>query len=114
VFSEIANDVLPGWDISLVFVGPKQAQDLNKKLRDKNYTPNVLSYKLGEKSGEIFICLSETAKQAPAYNLQPITYNLLLFIHGLLHIKGWAHGVKMEQCEQTLLTRYGSAHSNRH
>ncbi|MFA6278495.1 MAG: rRNA maturation RNase YbeY [Candidatus Paceibacterota bacterium] len=113
VFSTIAADVLPDWDISLVFVGPKQAQELNKKLRDKTYIPNVLSYTVGEKSGEIFICPSEADKQASDFKLPASSFLLLLFIHGLLHIKGMAHGATMEACEQKLLSFYGTTHSDR-
>jgi len=107
-FSIIAKKVLPQWDISLVFVGSKRAQDLNKNLRNKTYIPNVLSYEVGKKSGEIIICLSEAAKQASDFNLAPLTFHLYLFIHGLLHLKGWAHGVRMERCEQKLLAQFVS------
>lgn len=110
VFSKIANEMLPGWDISLVFVGPKQARELNEKLRGKIYVPNVLSYAVGDQSGEIFICLSEAARQASNFNLEPLTFNLFLFIHGLLHLKGWAHSAKMEKCERKLLVKF--AHTN--
>ena len=114
VFSDIAASVLSEWDISLVFVGPARARALNKQLRNKDYTPNVLSYALGNKSCEIIICPSEAAKQAPVFQLPASSFQLLLFIHGALHVKGWAHGATMEKCEQKLLTRYGTAHSNRH
>ena len=114
VFSKIAKTVLPDWEISLVFVGAVRARVLNKQLRGKNYIPNVLSYVVGDKSAEIIICPSEAEKQAPAYNLLPTTYNLYLFIHGALHIKGWAHGARMEKCEQKLLAEYGPKDSNRH
>lgn len=97
-----------------MFVGAKRARDLNKKLRGKTYTPNVLSYRLGTKSGEIFICPTEAAKQAPSFHLTPSILHLYLFIHGLLHIKGWAHGARMEECEQKLLKRYAPANSDRH
>lgn len=115
-FYEIADSILPEWDISLVFVGPTKARALNKQLRGKTYTPNVLSYAVGKKSGEIFICPSESAKQSSDFNLKPTTYNLFLFIHGLLHLKGWVHGAKMEKCEQKLLAKYVAANShwNRH
>jgi len=106
LFSKVAAHVLPGWDISLVFVGPTKARTLNKQLRGKDYIPNVLSYVVGEKSGEIIICPSEAAKQAPDYSLPPTTYHLYLFIHGLLHIKGRAHGVTMERCERKLLAQF--------
>ena len=114
VFTKIAQTILPGWDISLVFVGATKARALNKQLRGKDYIPNVLSYALGDKNCEIIICLSEAAKQAPSFQLPASSFQLLLFIHGVLHIKGWVHGARMETCERTLLTRYGTTHSHRH
>ena len=114
VFSAIAKDVLPGWDISLAFVGEAKARALNKQLRDKDYVPNVLSYTLGKKSAEIIICPSEAARQAPAFQLPASSFLLLLFIHGALHIRGWVHGARMERCERNLLATYGAAHSHRH
>jgi len=105
-YSDVAKSVLPGWELSLVFVGPTKAKELNVQLRKKTYVPNVLSYQVGEKSGEIFICLAEAKKQAPAHALSERVFVLYLFIHGLLHLKGWAHGVTMEQCEHKLLARF--------
>ncbi len=113
-YDAVAKEVLPGWDISLVFVGEKRALNLNKRLRNKDYIPNVLSYVVGNKSGEIIICPSEADKQAPSFDLAPSAYCLYLFIHGILHIKGWAHSAKMEKCERALLARYETTHSNRH
>jgi rRNA maturation RNase YbeY len=111
VFSKVAQEVLPGWDVSLVFVGEKRALSLNKKLRRKNYVPNVLSYALGKKSGEIIICQREADRQAAAYGMDKKAFVLYLFIHGTLHIKGWAHGAKMDRCEKALLAKFakGSA-----
>lgn len=114
VFSTIADEVLPNWDISLVFVGPAKARALNKQLRNKDYTPNVLSYEVGKKNGEILICLAEAAKQAPAHDMSERDFALYLFIHGLLHIKGWAHGARMEACERKLVAKYGASNSHRH
>jgi probable rRNA maturation factor len=106
LFSKIAREVLRGWDISLVFVGEKRALSLNKSLRGKRYVPNVLSYALGEKSGEIIICPAEAKRQAKDFGMSVHTFTLYLFIHGMLHIKGWAHGGKMEKCEEKLLARF--------
>ncbi len=114
VFHSIATDVLPSWDISLVFAGPTKARALNKQLRNKDYIPNVLSYVVGEKSGEIIICLSEAAKQASSHDMSERDFVLYLFIHGLLHLKGRVHGATMETCERKLVARYGTAHSDRH
>jgi probable rRNA maturation factor len=119
LFTKIAKEVLPGWEISLVFVGSVKAKKLNEKLRDKLYVPNVLSYTVGEKSGEIIICPQEAEKQAPSYGLSSERFVLFLFIHGLLHIKGWAHGGTMEKWEQKLLAKFapvkhGTENSHRH
>lgn len=109
-FSAIAAEVLPRWDLSLAFVGPAKARALNKELRGKTYTPNVLSYALAGKSGEIIICPSEAKKQAPGYGMSERAFLLYLFIHGALHLKGRAHGATMERCERKLLARFaGSA-----
>src|SRR3989344_2959345 len=121
-FVSVAREVLPSWDISLVLLPPDKARALNKKLRRKSYTPNVLSYEAGERSGEILLCPSVAKKQAPLYGLSYKDFLLLLFIHALLHLKGMPHGSTMEKREQALLTKfrsadtriyYGSSHRNR-
>lgn len=107
LFGKVARRVLPHHDISLVFVGQKKAQDLNKKLRGKTYVPNVLSYALGKDSGEIIICPAVADIQAPEYGMSRKNFVLYLFIHGLLHLKGWAHGGTMERWERLLLAKFG-------
>lgn len=108
VYTTIASELLPEWEISLAFVGPKRAQELNVSLRKKDYTPNVLSYVAGDKSGEIIICPSVAKKEAPAHGMNETDFILFLFIHGVLHIKGWAHGARMEECEQEMMARYAT------
>lgn len=123
-YDKVAAKVLPGWDLSLAFVGPAKARALNKKLRNADYTPNVLSYAVGKKSGEIIICLSVAQKQYATYEMSKENFVLYLFIHGLLHLKGMAHGVTMEARERKLLglftkspvrthTPHVTTHSNR-
>ena len=107
-YTEIVESALPDWDISLVFVSPAKARALNEQMRGKTYVPNVLSYALGDKSGEIIICLNEAEKQAPSHDMDGLTFILYLFIHGVLHIKGWAHGARMEECERNLLAKFTS------
>ena len=123
-YTAIVDAVLPGWNISLVFVGPTKARALNAQLRGKTYVPNVLSYALGRASGEVIICPSVAKQQAATYGMNEREYILYLFIHGVLHVKGWAHGATMETCERKLLAQFakGSArayphettHRNRH
>lgn len=107
-FSTIASAVLPNWSISLAFVGETRARKLNERLRGKTYIPNVLSYKVGNKSGEIIICPIEAKRQAPKHGMTPPRFILYLFIHGILHLQGLSHGLEMEQREQSLLRRFAT------
>ncbi len=120
-YASIAEEVLKGWDISLVFVGARRAKALNQTLRGKDYVPNVLSYESGEKSGEIIICIDRLKQEAPAFTLSPSHYCLYLFIHGLLHLKGHPHGTTMDRMERVLMARHApvttkneTTHSDRH
>jgi len=105
VFEKARKAVLPSWDISLVFVGKARARALNTSLRNKTYTPNVLSYSAGNKSGEIIICPAVAKEQAPRHGHTPSHFMLALFIHGLFHLKGMQHGTTMEQSERAVLAR---------
>ena len=92
--------------LSLVFVGAKKAALLNQKYRNKTYSPNVLSFPLDERTGEIFICPLVAKTQAAKYNLSVDGYVAFLFIHGLLHLKGHDHSDTMDKQEQKYLTRF--------
>ncbi len=105
---------LSSWDISLVFVGPARAKALNMSLRDKTYTPNVLSYAVGTRSGEIIICPDVAKAQAPLHGHSTHDFILSLFIHGLFHLKGMRHGTTMEKSERATLARVlGTNHRRR-
>jgi len=105
-FAKAHTYILPDWDISLAFVGTKRATDLNSSLRNKEYTPNVLSYETGKNSGEIIICPLVAKKQAKEYDMTYSNFVGFLFIHGLLHLKGEQHGATMEKQERLLLKRF--------
>jgi rRNA maturation RNase YbeY len=113
LFIKAVNEILPRYDISLAFVSPAKARALNQKLRKKDYVPNVLSYNAGMNNGEVIICLSEAARQAPEYGMNEKTFVLYLFIHALHHLKGWAHSATMERSEQKLLTKINGTTTHR-
>jgi rRNA maturation RNase YbeY len=120
-FEKAAKTVLPGWDLSLAFVGETRAKAMNLALRKKAYVPNVLSYETTgpekSKSGEIIICPAVAKRQAPSYGMPYETFVGYLFIHGLFHLKGMPHGHTMERAERDLLSRiapYTHATTHRH
>lgn len=103
-YAKIAEKALPGWELSLVFAGKARATSLNKTLRRKSYAPNVLSFSVGKKSGEIIICPEVAKKQHAEYGMTYQEFIAYLFIHGCLHLKGHTHGTTMERRERVLLS----------
>jgi probable rRNA maturation factor len=91
------------YSLSLVFLGEKSAQKLNMEQRGKSYVPNVLSFPLSEKEGEIFICLKTIKKECKNFEMTPHEYEKFLFIHGCIHLKGLDHGPEMEKLENKFI-----------
>ncbi len=100
-FSRIKEHIFgEAYDLSLVFIGSARSRALNKKYRGKDHPTNVLSFPLDKNAGEIFIDLSVAVKEAPLYGETTRSFVALLFIHGCFHLKGFAHGSKMEKKEK--------------
>ena len=95
------------YDLSLTFIGRQRARTLNIKYRGKTYVPNVLSFPLEERAGEIYIAPEVARAEAARFSLSERNYLALLFIHGLLHLKGHHHGATMEEAEKRYLKRFG-------
>jgi len=96
-YQKIKDKVLgKKYELSLVFCGGKLTKKLNKKFRKKNYSANILSFPLSENSGEIFIKL-------PVPKKFPVDY---LFIHGLVHLKGYQHSEEMEKIEEKIRKKF--------
>ncbi|MFZ2253072.1 MAG: rRNA maturation RNase YbeY [Minisyncoccia bacterium] len=91
------------YSLSLAFIGEKRAQALNKAHRNATYVPNVLSFPLQKDAGEIFITPVVAEREAPKYSLTKKGYIGYLFIHGLLHLKGYPHGATMEKAEKKFM-----------
>lgn len=113
LFKRLKKKILgKNFELSLVFADNKLSRRLNRIYRKKNKPANVLSFPLSKKSGEIFIDLVTAKLEAPARSLSYEKYVTILFIHGLLHLKGMRHGRKMERTEKKLL--HGTTNLNRH
>jgi probable rRNA maturation factor len=106
------------YELSLVFAGNALMKKLNARYRRKDKPASALSFPLSKSEaprlpstklrtsrsgqGEIFINLSQK-KHSP----------LFLFIHGLLHLKGFKHSARMEVREQRLMKEYEKRYYHR-
>ena len=90
------------FSVCIVFAGPKRLRALNKKYRQKSYTPNVLAFRMGKKDGEVFVCPEVAAREPRAAGIAARARVAYLVIHGLLHLKGMTHGATMSKSEKRL------------
>lgn len=106
-FSVIKDKVLgKKYELSLTFVGDARMRTLNRTYRNKDATTDILSFPLSQNSGEIFISIKEAAKRSKQFTMKPHDHLLFLFIHGLLHLKGFEHGRTMEKQEHLWCKRF--------
>jgi len=103
-FEKIKDKVLgKSYNLSLLICSDHLAQNLNKKYRGKFYIPNTLSFPYDNKSGEIILNPRRAKKEAKLFGHSYKKHLIYLFIHSLLHLKGFKHGEKMEKAEQKYL-----------
>ena len=95
------------YELSLVICGDDLARHLNKKHRHKKYAANVLSFPLSHTEGEIFLNARASERESRKYHVSERERLALLFVHGLLHLKGLRHGRTMEREEARLLRVFG-------
>jgi len=106
-FVKMKNAVLgKNYELSLVCIGNKASQRLNKAYRGKDMPTNILAFPLGKEEGEIFIDLKKSRADAPLFERAYSNFVGFLFIHALLHLKGFEHGSKMEGKEVSLRNRF--------
>jgi probable rRNA maturation factor len=107
-FLEIKNAILgKDYDLSVVFIGDKRSATLNKTHRGKDKPANVLSFPLEKNSGEIFLNPRRAQKEASQFGESYKNFLGFLFIHGLLHLKGFDHSSKMESEEKRFRKKFG-------
>lgn len=101
VFSKIKKEILgTRYELSVSFLSDKEMRKAMKyryaRIAGKK-TSNVLSFPYSKTSGEILICKAAAKPYTPEY----------LFIHGLLHLKGFKHNATMEREESRILHKFG-------
>jgi probable rRNA maturation factor len=115
-FSKIADKVLgKNYDLSLVFCGDHLSRRLNREFRQRDYPTNVLSFPIDKQAGEIFLNLAKATRESRAQGENFDLWVAYLFIHGLLHLKGFDHSSRMENEEQKIISAFGlNAKKHRH
>jgi len=107
-FARIAHKILGNtYDLSLVFINNTESKKINAQHRNKDYPTNILSFPLSNENGEIFINLQLCKKQCIEFERTYTNFVGFLFIHGLLHLKGYDHGSTMEREEVRYRTKFG-------
>ena len=87
-FVQLKNKILgEDFELSLVFISPKESHKINLAHRQKDKPTNVLSFPLSKTSGEIFLDQKTSAKDAPNFDMTPTKFLLFLVIHAMLHLK---------------------------
>ena len=106
-FLKLAGFVLgKKYELSLVLTGDALIKKLNNTYRRKNQPTNILSFPYSETEGEIFINLKRAELESKRFERNFNHHLAYLFIHGLLHLKGFAHGSKMESEECKILKHF--------
>lgn len=107
-FEAMLAAALPkGYELSLVLCGDSLARRVNTQYRKKTYAANVLSFPISKQEGEIFLNVRASEREAKRYGVSKRARLGLLFVHGLLHLRGLPHGRTMESEERRVLRRFG-------
>ena len=96
-----------GYELSVAFVSPAKMSKLNRRYRKKSGSTDILSFPLSKKEGEIVFCMKDVVRESKHFGRTPDNFLKFLFIHGLVHLKGYAHGSRMESEERKFQKRFG-------
>lgn len=107
-FSVIAKTILgTDYELSLVFVNSKKSREINRTHRGKDKPTNILSFPINNNTGEIFIDIELCKKECIQFDRTYTNFIAFLFIHGLLHLKGYDHSSTMEHKERQYRKKFG-------
>lgn len=95
------------YELSVILVSKKEIQKLNKEYREINKPTDILSFPLSDDFGEIYINPEMTKLEAKKFDRKYDNFFAFLFIHGLVHLKGFDHGSTMENIEARFRKQFG-------
>lgn len=113
LFARIKDEALGrDYELSLAIVGTRRMRRINREHRQKDYPTDILSFSLDKKSGEIILNPDKMRIKAKQFGQTYQNYVAFLFIHGLMHLKGFDHGSRMEQAEIKLRKKFDVSFHN--
>ena len=92
--------------VSLVCVGDVRSRRWNALYRKRDRPTNILSFPLSKTDGELVVNVRKIKKEAAQLRVPLHDYSLYLIAHGMLHLRGFDHGTKMEQEEVRSLQKF--------
>ena len=103
--------------VTLRVVGEREARELNRSYRGRDYATNVLTFVYSNSSpleGDIAICAPVVAREAREQGVSRDAHYAHLAVHGMLHLQGWDHereaaAKRMEKLETRILADLGYA-----
>jgi probable rRNA maturation factor len=107
-FADMKDAVLgKKYELSVIIVTKSVIQKLNKEFRDINKPTDILSFPLSDDFGEMYINPDMTKIEAKKFGRDYENFFAFLFIHGLVHLKGFDHGSTMESIEARFRKKFG-------
>ncbi len=95
------------YELSVIIIGKKEIQKLNRDYREINKPTDILSFPLSDDFGEIYINPEMTKLEAKKFDRDYENFFAFIFIHGLVHLKGFDHGSTMESIEARFRKQFG-------
>lgn len=87
------------YKLTVIITTPPTIKKYNATYRNVNKATDILSFPYSKSEGEIYICPSETKKEAVKFERTYENFFAYLFIHGCTHLKGYDHSGTMDKVE---------------
>ena len=106
-FVKMKNAVLgKDYTLSVVIIGRKEMHALNLRTRGVDKPTDILSFPLSDTEGEMFINPECSREKAKEFERSYENFIAFLFIHGLVHLKGFDHGSIMDAIEKEFQKKF--------